>query len=473
MAKYIKNFLDKDYSDYAVYRVFQRLPHILDSLGQTQRKILYTLEKFPEAKKHKTAEVYSHVYTETQYLHGDMSIYNVVENLARESSNNVNLLTPEGSFGSRTNRSAAAPRYTSTRFSKAARLLFPKEDQPILKKQEFEGHEIEPQFLLPILPPTLLNGYNAIAVGFASKYLPRHPNELIDSMIEALRYHRDNFGKPKFNWAEYKMKEISPAFPFFNGLIVKDMDHDDPSAWFIIGKLQKSKKRNVIEITDVPYDATRESMIKKLKKLVDKGVIKDFSEECRKNQFYFEVKLPPDLYKKNEDEIITKLGLVDKFIENFTFLDPITGREDTIIKFETAEDYLKDFIWLRLQFYDLRKKYQLDKLQEEISILHQRIRFIEMVNNEEIVITRRKKIDLEKELENLGFLKVDENFDYLLGMRIQALTQENVEKFKRYIEEKENEYQKLKDTKIEDIHIHELKIFKKHIQDELNKKDLL
>jgi DNA topoisomerase-2 len=472
MAKHIQEFLDKDYSDYAVYRIFQRLPHIVDSLGQTQRKILYTLEQFPESKKHKTSEVFAHVYSKTQYLHGDVSVYNVVENLARESSNNVNLLTPEGSFGSRTNRAAAAPRYTSTRFSKAARLLFPKEDQPILKGQEFEGHPIEPQFLLPILPPNLLNGYSSIAVGFASKFLPRHPNQLIDAMIKALEYHKENFDIGGFDWSKYQMAQIQPAFPFFKGRIVQDASHTDPSAWYIDGELKKVK-RNTIEIIDVPYDTTRESLLKKLKKLIDKDIIKDFNEECRKNSFKVYIKVSPAIYKKSEEELLQLFGLRDKYVENFTFIDPISGRKDTVIKYDKAEDYLKDFIWLRLQFYDLRKKYQLQKLKEEIEILKQRIRFIKMVNNNEIIITKRKKKDLEKELADLGFMLQEGNFDYLLNIRIHALTQENVQKFQKYIQEKEKEYQDIKNTKIEDMHIRELKKFKDFIQPELKKKGLI
>jgi len=469
MAKYIQKFLDNEYTAYAVYRIYQRLPHILDSLGQTQRKILFTLEQFPENKKHKTAEVYSHVYTRTQYLHGDMSVYNVVENLARASSNCVNLLNPEGSFGSRTNKSAAAPRYTSTRFSRAARLLFPAEDKPIQVQQEFEGKPIEPQFLLPILPPTLLNGYSAIAVGFASKFLPRCPNQLINETIKALAVKEKD---PEL-WERYEIPEIQPRFPFFKGVVVKDTDHNDPSAWYIVGKLQK-KKRNVVEILDVPYEATRESMLKKFKKLLDKGVIKDFTEACKKNTFYFEVKLPPELYKKSEDQIIEKLGLVDKYVENFTFINPLAdNEEDTIVKYDTAEAYLKDFINIRQEWYKIRKQYQLDLLKEEIQKLQNRIRFIEMVNSEEIIITRRKKVDLEKELKEKEFPLIDSSYDYLLGMKIHSLTQENVEKFKRYIKEKEDEYKTLKETSTERMHTNELNAFKKFIQPELQKKEIL
>jgi len=468
MANYIKEFLDEDYTAYAVYRVFQRLPHVVDCLAQTQRKIMYTMEKFPETKKHKTSEVYSHVYTQTQYLHGDASIYNVVENLARNCSNNINIMTQEGSFGSRTSRSAAAPRYTSTRFSKAARLLFPKADEPIYLNQEFEGKPIEPEFLLPILPVLLLNGYSGIAVGFATKFLPRDPTLLINEMIKALQAKKRNPEKFK----DYLVPNINPAFPFYEGGIHHDVDHQDASAWILTGKLRKSKKRNIVEITDVPPEFTRESYLKKLKKLLDKGIIRDFKEKCRKNIFEIQVKLSPEHWQKTEEQLMTLLGLEDKVVENFTFLNPAIDDKPTIIKYDHSGEYLKDFINERQKWYDTRKRYQLDRYKEEIDVLKERIRFIEMVNSDQIIITKRKKKELETELKSLEFKDID-GYDYLLGMKIHSLTLENVLKFKKYIKEKEEEYLRLEKTAIEDMHIKELKALLKFVQPELTTKGLI
>ena len=465
----IKEFLDNDYVNFAVYRVHQRLPHILDTLGQTQRKILYALEQFPESKKFKTAEVYSKVYDMTSYLHGDMSIYNVTENMARDSANNINLLTPEGSFGYRTNKTAAAPRYTSTRFSKLARIIFRKEDLPIMEGQEFEGKDIEPKYLLPIIPVSLINGYSAIAVGFASKFLPRHPIDVIDKMQEALRYKKRKNAK----WEEYKISEMIPAYPFYNGNIYHDSDHDNSSAWILTGALHKTKKRNIIEITDLPPEANRETYIKKLKRLQDRGLVKDFTESCVKNTFNFKIKVTPDLWKKEDEELLDILGLVDKASENFTFLNPEGDADNTVIRFETSGEYLKSFIELRQQYYDIRKRYQLDKLNEEIAVLKERIRFIEEVNANEIIITKRKKIDLEKELKEKNYRLIDRTFDHLLGMKMYALTEENVARFKKYIQEKEKEFNKLEKTAIEDIHIQELEELKKAMLGELRKKGLV
>ncbi len=418
----------------------------------------------PETKKSKTAEVYSHVYTNTQYMHGDKSVYTVTENLARGCSNNINLLTEEGSFGYRTKPLAASPRYTSTRFTKAARLIFRKEDDPILPTQEFEGKQIEPEFMLPIIPIGLVNGFLGIAVGFSSKFLSRDPNELINEMIKALRYkkkHKDLKG--------FTFKQLKPKFPFYSGNVIHNTTHENSSAWILTGSLNKTKTRNIVEITEVPPSYTRESYLKKLKQLLDKGIIKDFADECRKNKFYFRVKLPPELGKLTEDELIEKLKLTEDYVENFTFIDPLST-DKVIPKFNNAEEYLRIFMEKRQYFYTIRQAYQIETIQKEIDVLHSRIKFIRAVNAGSIIITKRKKIDLEKELSTLGYALIDSSYDYLLGIRMHSLTDENVRKFLRFIKDKEDSLKILKTKSIEDIHIEELKELLKFIDPEMKKK---
>lgn len=73
-------------------------------------------------------------------------------------SNNVNLLTPSGQFGTRLEggSDAASPRYIFTFLSPIARLLFPEEDDILLNFQEDEGQVIEPEYFCPIIPLLLV-----------------------------------------------------------------------------------------------------------------------------------------------------------------------------------------------------------------------------------------------------------------------------------------------------------------------------
>jgi DNA topoisomerase-2 len=320
--------------------------------------------------------------------------------------------------------------------------------------------------MLPILPVSVINGYNAIAVGFASKFLPRHPNEVIDELIRLL--------KSIVTGKEPRPKNLQPAFPFFNGSVIHNSEHANSSAWFLVGDLHKTKRRNIIKITEVPPEYTRESYIKKLKSMLDKGIIKDFNESCSKNSFSIEVKVSPDLWKLSEDQLIEKLGLVDKFVENFTFMKtPNSDDEDTIVKFNNVGEYLLAFLKERQKYYIVRKNYIINQMENEIKVLSEKIKFINEVNSGGIVITKRKKVDLEKELKDKGYLEIDSSYDYLLGIRVYALTQENVRKFLDTIKVREKELRDLRRTTPEQMHIHELQELRKFIQPELKKKGLV
>jgi len=472
MSTHIKTFLDDEYTNFAVYRVFQRLPNVVDCLAQTQRKILYTLESFPQSKKHKTAEVYSHVYTQTQYLHGDMSVYNVTENMARGCGNNINLLTEEGNFGSRTSRGAAAPRYTSTRFSKAARQIFPSDDKVLYHTQEFEGIEIEPKFLLPILPILLLNGYSGIAVGFASKFLPRDPLELINTLITSLEFKKELSQSKNKSWEDFKIPNVFPAFPFFNGSIIPNIAHESGNAWFLTGSMKRMKRKNYIHVTEVPPEYTREIYLKKLKKLQEKDIISNFTENCHKNNFDVIIKVSPEVWIKSDDEIMEILHLVSKFVENFTFLNTEMPHKETIIKYNSIGEYLKDFLNIRQVYYEERRQYNIDKITQEIVRLQSKIRFITEVNNENIIILKRTKKELENELKSKNYPKIEHSYDHLLKLGIHTFTVEGIRKMEFEITQKNKELAYFNNITSEDIHIDELQKLKDVISEELIKKGL-
>jgi DNA topoisomerase-2 len=89
------------------------------------------------------------------------------------ASNNINLLLPIGQFGSRNmgGKEAASARYIFTSLSPVTRTLFPETDDPVLEYLEEEGQSIEPNYYLPIVPLSLINGADGIGTGW-STFLP-------------------------------------------------------------------------------------------------------------------------------------------------------------------------------------------------------------------------------------------------------------------------------------------------------------
>ncbi len=104
-----------------------------------------------------------------------MSLVETIVGMAQNfvGSNNVNLLMPNGQFGSRNlgGKDHASGRYIFTNLSRVARCLFPEADDHTLTYVEDDGQVVEPQYYVPIIPMILVNGCQGIGTGW-STYIP-------------------------------------------------------------------------------------------------------------------------------------------------------------------------------------------------------------------------------------------------------------------------------------------------------------
>lgn len=107
-------------------------------------------------------------------------------------TNNINLLSPNGQFGSRYSgpSEAASPRYIYTQLSPMARVLFNSEDDAVVGNLEEEGQTIEPKFYAPIIPLALVNGASGIGTGWSTSIPQFDPLDLIDN-VRALLVGQD------------------------------------------------------------------------------------------------------------------------------------------------------------------------------------------------------------------------------------------------------------------------------------------
>ena len=90
-------------------------------------------------------------------------------------SNNLNLLMPNGQFGTRImgGHDAASCRYIHTELNKIVTTLFPVADFPLLEYNDDDGVLVEPKNYLPIIPMVLVNGMNGIGTGFSTS-IPKY-----------------------------------------------------------------------------------------------------------------------------------------------------------------------------------------------------------------------------------------------------------------------------------------------------------
>jgi len=103
-------------------------------------------------------------------------------------SNNLNLLEPEGQFGTRNlgGKEAASARYIFTKLNPLTKKLFREEDEQVLNYLCEEGQNIQPDFYLPVLPLVLINGASGIGTGWSSSIPAYSPIEIADNLKRRL-----------------------------------------------------------------------------------------------------------------------------------------------------------------------------------------------------------------------------------------------------------------------------------------------
>jgi DNA topoisomerase-2 len=93
----------------------------MDGLKPGQRKILFTCLKMNITNEIKVAQLAGKVSEKAAYHHGEMSLQGTIVKLAQDyvGSNNINVLMPNGQFGTRLMgvNDAASARYIFTKLA--------------------------------------------------------------------------------------------------------------------------------------------------------------------------------------------------------------------------------------------------------------------------------------------------------------------------------------------------------------------
>lgn len=185
------DFLCHEVLPFAAYANARALPSVIDGLKPSQRKVLHTFFARNVVSEVKVAQVASTVAMETAYHHGEVSLVETIVGMAQDhvGASNVNLLRPEGQFGTRHDPPGihAAARYIFTGLDPIARALFPKADDAVLDYLVDEGETIEPVCFAPIVPYALMNGIVGIGYGWSTAVPAYNPADIIAAVRDWIR----------------------------------------------------------------------------------------------------------------------------------------------------------------------------------------------------------------------------------------------------------------------------------------------
>jgi DNA topoisomerase II len=464
-----EDFIDKDLIHFSVYDTGRSLPSFCDGLKISTRKILYSCFKRNLTKEIRVAQLAGYVSENANYHHGEKSLQDAITGMAQTyiGSNNINLLMPNGQFGSRLmgGKDSASPRYIHTQLNPLTFSIFNKEDLPILNYLKDDGDKIEPEFYLPVIPMILINGVIGIGTGFSCNIPCYNPKDLINIYKKLLT--SDDINKT------FKgLTEIEPHYTGHKGPIIKE------DSKYISKGIFKRISPNQIEITELPIGTWTQDFKEFLEKYMEKNpkILKEYeshyTESTIKFILHFEAGSVNNLLKIDKDGVHTKFEKDFKLITSkmlSTTNMHMFNEEGTITKMKNTKQIIKEFYNFRLSWYQKRKDYLIDKLKNDLVFLDARIKFILDIIEDRLKVNNKKKEIIEEYLEKNNYpkkkIESDDksktNYDYLIRMPIWNLTYEKKEELLKELNNKKDMLSNIQKKKIENMWLEDLEAFEK------------
>eukprot|EP00931_Biecheleriopsis_adriatica_P072603 TRINITY_DN46_c1_g1_i1.p1 TRINITY_DN46_c1_g1~~TRINITY_DN46_c1_g1_i1.p1 ORF type:complete len:1267 (-),score=369.54 TRINITY_DN46_c1_g1_i1:40-3531(-) len=503
------DFINKELVLFSKANVVRAIPSVVDGFKPSQRKVLFGCFKRKLKNDVKVAQLVGYVSEHAAYHHGEAALGETIVGMAQDftGSNNVNLLVPQGQFGTRLQggKDSASTRYIYTRLSRETRMIFPEADDKVLDYLNEEGLSIEPRWYCPIIPMVLVNGCDGIGTGWSSSVPNFNPKDIIRNLRCLIK--------------KQAMQEMLPWYAGFTGGISKSREEGKCEVTGIAKYLGNGKA----SITELPVKRWTQDYREFLEENLPKGekkkdgvkLLEDYQEYHTEKTVHFELSLSPEGVTHGEKDTLEKaLKLRSSLsLNNMMLFDP----EGRIKKYDSPLDILNDFYHVRLGLYDKRKAWLLKRLTRECEVLSAKARFVKLVIDGKLVIRRRKITDLAQDLRKHGFKAIselkgdggdkdeekgedgeeeeddeDENeeedaqedgqgggssssesatkkavrdFEYLVGMPISTLTAEKVAELMKQHEQKVAELDALKKKKITDMWLEELAALEKALDD--------
>ena len=407
-----QDFVDKEYIIMAVQSNMRAIPHVMDGLKPSQRKILFACLKRKLHAEIKVAQLAGYTSEHAAYHHGEMSLNNAIINMAQNyvGSNNINLLTPNGQFGTRLmgGKDAASPRYVFTQLAQLTEMIFHPSDAALYKHLEDDGQVIEPAHYTPVLPMLLVNGSNGIGTGLSTNIPSYNPLDIIGRIHDMLD------GKTP--------QRMLPWFQGFQGTVT----HIPSSGKFAVTGVFRWLSESTLRITELPVGTWTNNYKLFLDKIVEgygafkKGDVISVKCNHTDTKIDFTLKFTTACAAKlRSADAAAALKLVSTVSTSNMHAFDTNGK---MKKYETELYILAEFFSHRLQLYYARKQHMCEQLTDTCTRLRQKIKFIGLVVDGVFDFAGKRKHELLEEFQQHGF--VQGAHEYLLSMPMWNLTHE-------------------------------------------------
>lgn len=283
LPRSIEDELKQSYLDYAMSVIVGRaLPDVRDGLKPVHRRVLYTMSEMNNTFNRpyvKSARVVGDVMGK-YHPHGDGAIYDTVVRMAQEFSLRYLLVDGQGNFGSVDGDPPAAMRYTEVRMSKlASELLADLDKETVQLVPNYDETLTIPEVLPTRIPNLLVNGSSGIAVGMATNIPPHNLTEVVSACLALLE-------DPTLSIDALMEYVTGPDFPtagIINGRAGIIEAYRTGRGRILVRAraeviVDEKNGRDVIIISEIPYQLNKSRLIEKIAELVKEKKIEGISE---------------------------------------------------------------------------------------------------------------------------------------------------------------------------------------------------
>jgi len=441
-----ETFMNDDMIHFSKYDCDRSIPNLMDGLKTSQRKVLFGFLKRRSREEVKVAQMAGYVSEHACYHHGEASLNGTIVGMAQNhvGSNNINLLSPNGQFGTRLQggKDSASERYIFTQLEKIARLMFRPEDDPVLRFLDDDGTRVEPEWYAPVVPVLLINGSRGIGTGFSTFIPPCDPLRVVEYIRAAL-----------------KGDERPAIEPYYRGSTC-DLIKESDSKYVSCSRFDlMPRSTDSIRVRDLCVGYWTDDFKGHLEKLMSlskgKRVVKSYKDVSTDQEVDVTITFLKGWLNPGDakwSHRVTKLLKLNSTVSlsNMHAFDSM----QKLVSFGHLEEIADKFLETRLQLYELRKESQIESLTAKIVECRILVRFISLVLEDEIDM-RASEADIVTALrEEHGFESIVH--DRLLNMPLRSLTVEKVRDLRGKCDALERQLAELKATSPEDMWLGEL-----------------
>ncbi len=343
----IEDELKESYLTYAMSVIVSRaLPDVRDGLKPSQRRILVAMNDLnlgPTAARVKCAKI-SGDTSGNYHPHGESVIYPTLVRMAQEWNMRSLLIDKQGNFGSIAGLPAAAMRYTEARLSPVAAMLL--EDLKLDTVDfvpTYDERHMEPTVLPSKFPNLMVNGSGGIAVGMATSIPPHNLKEVCEGIIALI-------DDPTISIQGLMQYIKGPDFPTGgiicgrSGIVKGYQTGRSTVVVRARTSIDEKGKRSRIIIHEIPYQQSRDPVVKKIAQLANEGRIVGISDVRDESDLKEPVRIVIELKRDGDpDLVLNQLYKFSPLQDSFSviFLALVDGKPRVLNLKEMLQEFVR------------------------------------------------------------------------------------------------------------------------------------